>query len=392
MTTDEPVRTAGDADRPARRRRRRTRLVLGAAASWLVFVAAHRVLSGRVWWWNLPDLAPPPAFLAVPVLLLAVLVLLRPARRVGVVLVVAALVLGWPCAGVNFATLWHRPAPAPPDAVTVFSWNTWYWDQLVRTGPGGEPVRDPDRFYRYLRAQAADVYLLQEYLYVDRQDFSPLPVTDPDRLRREFPGFHVAVSGELVTLSRFPIVLERPVDLRPWLDRQWPDLPPAGSSMPDYHTVKTLRTDLRVAGRVLSFYNAHLHVPITGLPSRGGGTAWDGLARYDLRAADYRALAADLADNPHPVLLAGDLNTSPAMRLIRALPDRLVDASRAIDSLYPVSWAGHGLPLWRIDWVFTTTDVTVHRYRMVPQGGLSDHRGQLVVVSIPSCRERTSCR
>ncbi|MFG3684798.1 endonuclease/exonuclease/phosphatase family protein [Micromonospora sp. NPDC047740] len=390
---EAPTRTAEGGGAPGSRRRRWiTWVMLGASGSWLVFVAAHRGLSGRVWWWNLPDLAPPLLFLAVPVLLLAALPLARPARRVGAMPAVAALVLGWPCAGVNIAALWHRPPPAPADAITVFSWNTWYWDQLVRTGPRGEPIRDPDRFYRFLRAQAADVYLLQEHLYLDGQDWSPLPVADPERVRREFPGFHVAVSGELVTLSRFPIVLDRPVDLRPWLARHWPALPPADSRLPDYHTVKTLRTDLLVFGSVVSFYNAHLYVPVVGLPTRGGGTAEDGLARQDLREANYLAVAADVADNPHPVVLAGDLNTSPAMRQLRTLPDRLVDATPALDSLYPTSWARYGLPLWRLDWVFTTADVDVHRYRMVPAGGLSDHSGQLVVVSLQDCRERTSCR
>ncbi|MFJ6194820.1 endonuclease/exonuclease/phosphatase family protein [Micromonospora sp. NPDC092111] len=367
---------------PAPGRRWPGRVLLAAAGSWLAFVVAHLLLSGRAWWWNLPDLAPPLLFLAVPVLLLALAPLARPARGVAAALAAGSLVLGWSCAGVNAAALWHRPDPAPPDAIRVFSWNTWYWDQLVRTGPHGEPIRDPDRLYRYLRAQAADVYLLQEYLYIDGADWDPLPVTDVDRLRREFPGFHVAVSGELVTLSRFPITLDRPVDLRPWLDRQWADLPPADSQLPAYHTVKTLRTDLLVAGREVSFYNSHLYVPVVGLPARQPDTADDGLARHDLRQANYRALAADVADNPHPVVLAGDLNTSPAMRLLHALPDRLVDATAALRSPYPTSWARYGLPLWRLDWVFTTPDVDVHEYRMVPPDGLSDHSGQLVVVSL----------
>jgi endonuclease/exonuclease/phosphatase family metal-dependent hydrolase len=384
VATEERVRVVDDAGGPPQRRRRTTWIVLGAALMWLVFVAAHRVLSGRVWWWNLPDLAPPLAFLTVPVLLLITLALVRPAsrRRVGAALVLAALVLGWPCTGVNAATLWHRPTSTPPDAITVFSWNTWYWDEAVRTGPDGEPIRDPDQLYQYLHEQAADVYLLQEFVYVDRRDWSVSPVTDLDRLRQEFPGFHIAFTGELVTLSRFPIVRERPLDLRPWMSRQWPDFPPAGSPLPDYHTVKTLRTDLLVAGKVVAFYNAHINVPITGLPSRDDDTAWDGLARHDMRAAGYRALAADVTGNPHPILLAGDLNTSPAMRQLRTLPDRLVDASPALDSLYPASWSLFGLPFWRIDWVFTTADVDVHEYQMVPQDDLSDHRGQRVVVSI----------
>ncbi|MEO3781197.1 hypothetical protein ABGB16_31265 [Micromonospora sp. B11E3] len=156
-TVEEPVQPADDTGRP-RSWRRLTWLVLGASGAWLAFVAAHLLLSGRIWWWNLPDLAPPLVFLAVPVLLLAALPLARFARWAVAASAVAALALGWPVAGVNAAALWHRPPPAPPDAITVFSWNTWYWDQLLRTGPRGEPIRDPERFYRYLRAQAADVY------------------------------------------------------------------------------------------------------------------------------------------------------------------------------------------------------------------------------------------
>ncbi|MEV0609403.1 endonuclease/exonuclease/phosphatase family protein [Polymorphospora rubra] len=365
---------------PRRRRRWGARVAFGAAGAWLVFVAAHRLLSGRAWWWNLPDLLPPLLFVAAPLLLLVLVPLARPARIWCAALLVAALALGWPVAGVNPATLWHRPAPAPPDAVTVFSWNTWYWDQMLATGPGGEPIHDPDRLYRYLHAQAADVYLLQEFLYFT-PEWDPVPVADVDRLRREFPGFHIAVAGELLTVSRFPITLERPLDVRPWLDREWDDLPPADSAMPAYHTVKTLRTDLLVDGRVVTFYNSHLHVPVVGLPARAPDTADDGLARHDLRQASVRALAADVADNPHPVVFAGDLNTSPAMRLLRTLPDRLVDATAALDSPYPVSWARYGLPLWRLDWLFTSADVDVHEYRMVPPDGLSDHSGQFAVVS-----------
>ncbi|MER7166908.1 endonuclease/exonuclease/phosphatase family protein [Micromonospora sp. NPDC000207] len=353
------------------------------AGAWLLFVLSHTYLSGRAWWWNLPDLLPPVALLVVPLLLVVVVAVAvrRRARLVGLGLAVAALLLGWSGNGVVAATLWHRPPPAPADAVTVFAWNTWYWDELLAIGPDGERTRDPDRFYSYLHAQDADVYLLQEYLYLT-PELDPLPVDGLDRLRREFPGFHVAAVGELVTVSRYPIVREHPVDLRPFLDRRWPDLPPADSRLPEYHTVKTLRTDLLVGGRVLSVYNSHLHVPMVGLPARRSDTADDTLARHDLRQADYRALAADVEDNPHPVLLAGDLNTSSAMRLLRTIPDRLVDASPALGSPYPVSWARYGLPLWRLDWLFTTDDVTVHRYLMVDPAGLSDHTGQLAVVSL----------
>nr|MDT0656793.1 endonuclease/exonuclease/phosphatase family protein [Micromonospora sp. DSM 115978] len=368
--------------------------VLIAAGIWLLFVVVHRGFSGRVWWWTLPDLAPPVVFLAVPAALLLATPLARPARGRIAALVLASLALGWPVAGVNLTALWHRPGPVPPDAVTVFAWNTWYWDQLARgpdaPSPMVRPPRDTDRFYRYLREQDADVYLLQEYLYFSA-DWQPIRVDHLDRLRREFPGFHVAVSGELLTLSRFPLVLTRPLDLRPWLSRQWEDLPPPDSQLPAYHTVKTLRTDLRIAGRVVSFYNSHLHVPVLALPTLDQADRDDLRERHDLRQADYRALAADVAGNPHPIVLAGDLNTTPAMGLLGALPDRLVDAVPATGALYPTSWARVGLPMWRLDWVFTTTDVDIHRYVLVRPAGLSDHHGQRVTVSISGCPGGTPC-
>lgn len=359
------------------------RLVVGCAAAWLLFVAAHRSLSGRVWWWTLPDLTPPVAFLVVPVLLLVAVPLLRPARRWVAALALVALALGWPLSGVHPAALWYRPGPVPADAITVFAWNTFYWDQLATapTTSDGRPAHDPDLLYRYLRAQRADVYLLQEYLYFDAA-WQPIPIDDTERLRREFPGYHIAVAGELLTLSRFPIVDKRPLDLRPWLSRPQPNLPPADTAMPDYYTLKTLRTDLRIAGRVVSFYNSHIILPVADATALDPRQRRETYAAQDRRRAGYRALAADVAANPNPIVLAGDLNTSPAMGLIRTLPDRLVDATGSMDRVYPVSWSRYGLPLWRLDWAFTTTDVTVHRYRMVPADTLSDHHGQRVMLSL----------
>jgi endonuclease/exonuclease/phosphatase family metal-dependent hydrolase len=350
--------------------------VVAATAGWLALVVAQLALSGRVWWWNLPDLIPPVLFAAVPVLLAVVAPLARPARwRILAALLVAA-VLGWPLTGLQPASLWHRPPPVTPGAVTVFAWNTFYWDTPVDGPP------DPDRLYRHLREQQADVYLLQEYLYFTA-DLQPIRIDHADRLSREFPGYQISVSGELITLSRFPIVAEQPLDLRRWLTEPQDDLVPSGTALPAYHTVKTLRTDLLVAGRLVSFYNAHVYVPVVGLPVGGSGTAASVRDRQDQRRANYRALTADLEANPNPVVLAGDLNSTSAMGLLRTLPDRLVDAGPATGSVYPVSWTWFGLPLWRLDWTVTSADVAVHRYRMVSSGGLSDHAGQHLTLSFP---------
>ncbi|GAA5049323.1 endonuclease/exonuclease/phosphatase family metal-dependent hydrolase [Thermocatellispora tengchongensis] len=372
------------ASRRAARARRRLRPVPGAAAAWLVFTGLHLALSGRVWWWQIPELVPPFAFAVVPVLLLAAALVTRRARRVTAVVALACLILGGGASGINLAALWHRPAPAPPDAITVFSWNTWYWDQrweggMPRPPATGTPPRDAGDFYRFLREQDADVLLLQEYVYFGPGS-RPIRVDDLARLRREFPGHHIAVASELVTLSRFPIVLQRGIDLRPWAEEERDRAVPPGSSMPDFHTVKTLRTDLRVGGRTVSFYNTHINSPVDSA-YRGLDPRRLSPEQHRLRRANLRALAADAGANPHPAVLAGDFNASPAMGILRLLPDRMRDAAPALGSLYPATWNDRR-PWWRIDWAFATPEVTVHEYELVRSGGMSDHSGQRLVISV----------
>ncbi|MFC5830999.1 endonuclease/exonuclease/phosphatase family protein [Nonomuraea insulae] len=361
--------------------RRRIPLVLCAATAWLVFVLLHRALSGRVWWWQVPELVPPLALAAVPVVLLAAaLAMARRARRAAAAVALVSLTLGGGASGLNLASLWHRAAPAPPDSIKVFSWNTWYWDQPVggtMPPPTGTPARDVAAFYRYLHAQDADVLLLQEYVYFGA-DSRPIRVHDLDRLRREFPGFHIATASEMVTLSRFPIVLERGLGPRPEDSRDTP-VPP-GSDWPGFYTVKTLRTDLRIGNRTASFYNSHISSPVD--PSAGGLDLLSlGRTQHEARQADLRALAADIQANPLPAFLAGDFNVSPAMGILRLVPGRMADATPALRSLYPATWDDRW-PWWRIDWAYTTQEITVHEYRLVRSNGLSDHSGQRLVLSL----------
>ncbi|GAA3418196.1 endonuclease/exonuclease/phosphatase family protein [Streptosporangium vulgare] len=389
--TDTRVVTATAGPEPVRRSRWWSWPLLSAPVAWLVFVVLHRVLSGRVWWWQVPELVPPLAFAVLPVLLLAVALPARRARGWIAAVTLASLVLGAGLSGLNPAALWHRAPPAPPGAITVFSWNTLYWDMVVggetMPPPTGTPARDIDDFYRYLHDQKADVYLLQEYVYFG-PDSKAIRVDDLARLRREFPGYHIATASELVTVSRFPIALQQGLDLRPWVSERRDAILPPDPGLPDFSAVKTLRTDVRVGGgsgnggngeKIVSFYNTHINSPVHAFP-KGMDPRRLNRTQYERRQANLRALAADVERNPHPVVLAGDFNASPAMGILRLLPDRLVDATPVLGSLYPTSWDDRW-PLWRIDWAFTTPDVTVHRYGLVWSEGLSDHSGQHLVIS-----------
>lgn len=381
---------AGAAARPGRAPGRwcwGTRLVVTASVLWLGFVAAQLAFAGRVWWWSLPELAPPLVFVLVPLLLLVIAPLARPARgRIAVVLV-GALLLGWDISGVNAPALWHRPPPAPADALTIFSFNTWYWDQprtpaRLRPPEAGTSATDRDAFYTYLRDQDADVYLLQEYVYM-WDDFAPFRVTDRERIEAEFPEHHVAILGEFVTLSRYPIRAQTGLDLRPWLTEEHGVRPPPGSELPEYYTTKALRTDIEVGSRLISLYNTHIPPPDQRTSLHRGESRQAVRLQYDLRRASLRSLAEDVAANPLPTVVTGDFNSSPASGMPRLLPDRLVDAAPALRSLYPATWSEQWpLPLWRIDWAFTTAELTVHDYDLIRAGDLSDHSGLRLNVSL----------
>lgn len=346
-----------------------TRLLVAATLTWAVFLALHAVLSGRWWLWLVVELAPPILLVVVPSLLLAVTPLAARRVRLPLALTQAAmLAVGLAAAGLTL------PAPAAggvPD-LKVFAWNTDYWHQ----------DDDPERFYAYLRAQRADVYLLQEYLnFTDR----PIRIDELDRIRAEFPGYHVAVASELITISRVPIVAWRPIDASPRLPAAEGVAPPAGTDWRDYYTTKALRTDLRVGERLVSLYNVHLAVQIDLGKSPLSSDFYRFVhGQFHRRAAQLETLHADLAANPNPVLVAGDFNATSWMRELRTFCDTLRCHDPVRPSWLPASWPARGLPrLWRLDWIFSRGDVTVADYRFLPGGDMSDHLPQRVWLSVP---------
>ncbi|MFG3351213.1 endonuclease/exonuclease/phosphatase family protein [Streptomyces sp. NPDC048001] len=363
-----PVRSAG-ARPPGPRPRRRTglRLLVAASAAWGLFTVLGHLLSGRWWPWLLADLAPPPLFAAVPLLLLALclLPLARGARGRLVPLLVAVLLAGVPRAGLHWGALvpGGGPGPAPPGALKVFSWNTLYWDT----------TDDPGAFHRFLASRDADVYLLQEYLAW--RDGRPAPVDRLARLRAEFPGYRVVVLGELVTLSRRPVVAVPPVGPARGLT-------PRSGWGERFERGKVLRTDIDVDGTVVSFYNVHVPVQLDVHRSVLSSGFYRVVRDRDAqRREHYRALLEDARANRNPVLISGDFNTTPAMGDLRGLRSAFRDALPASSGLLPGTWDAGGPALWRLDWTFTGGELAVHRYAFVPPEGLSDHRGQELLVS-----------
>jgi hypothetical protein len=350
------------------------RALVSLAAAALGMAALHRLLTGRTWLWVLPDLVPPPLFLATPLALAAASAVLRLRGRLGrtagrAVLLIAlvALGLGADQAGLDYRALTGgaRDGLAPVGALRVVSWDTFTWTR--RRGPGP--------FYRFLHDQHADVYVLQGY----PGPFRPLLPGDGADLRREFAGWQLAQVGDLVTVSRFPIVAQLPLLTNPQ--------PPPGTGNIDFvgaWRYGALRTDLRVGDRVLSVYNAHFYDhfafnvgPLTPAFYRNVR----GLAAG--RRAQFDQLRADIAANPHPVVVAGNLNTLPNNGDLRRLGP-LVDAGRAGHTLYPATFRFVRLNLWKLDWIFVTPRVRVHEYTLHDPHRLSTRSLQSAVVSLPA--------
>ncbi|MFD7137638.1 endonuclease/exonuclease/phosphatase family protein [Streptomyces sp. NPDC059894] len=341
-----------------------TRLLVAATAVWALLLALHLLLVGRWWPWVVVEATPPLTLVAVPLLLLALVPLARPVRRRLSVVLVVLLLAGAHLAG--YGPGWGGPAEtARGTEVKVFAWSTDYWQM----------TDDKDAFYAFLRRQDADVYLLQEYLYWEGDQ--PVRIDDSARLRAEFPGYRIAVEGELLTLSRLPVVAEHH-------DR-------VAATGTDWYWkgTKAQRTDIRVGGSVVSFYNVHLAVPFrvgdNPLSSRFRDFTKD---QSDWRNRELRKLRADLTDNPRPAVVAGDFN-SPWMKLTPLGAGTRLHSPAA--SLLPArSWPVSDYPLprlWRLDWLFTDGGLAVPGYRFGGGEDFSDHAAQEIRVVVPDATD-----
>ncbi|GGY32985.1 endonuclease/exonuclease/phosphatase family protein [Streptomyces omiyaensis] len=390
----EPSAAHPDPARPGRVRRiaRGTRLwygraVVAASAVWLAYAVVRWLVSGRWHWSIMLDVVPPLILLGTPLLLLVASAAACGRRRpvaaaVSGTALALALVTG---SGLNWSALRHEPGPVPAGALRVVSLNTQYW--AMATGS--------DRLIALLKSRNADVYLLQEHV-----GWTPglgedgyWRLEDDAALRRAFPGYHMARRGELLTLSRYPIVAQHPVGPGPAL---------TFGERPDFGQVfareKVLRTDLAVGGRVLSAYNVHITVPLA-LDNLNPFTDFDhdGYLRrkHAWRQAEFAALKRDVAANTHPTVIAGDFNATAAMRSLDELRRVARDATPANPSFLPLSWKfaslgefgedelfNRDLPFFRVDWAFTKGSTTLHRYDFLPTDGISEHRMQELRLSL----------
>jgi endonuclease/exonuclease/phosphatase family metal-dependent hydrolase len=371
---------AGELPEPAGRRWCwGTRLLVAGTALWTVLFVLHVTLVGRWQPWLVVEIVPPLTAVVVPLLLLAAVPFARPVRRWLSAVLVLLLLAGAHLAG--FGWTGTTSDSARGTEVKVFAWSADYWQMAAH---------DKDAFYDYLRRQDADVYLLHEYLnwnYTNRDEqqvcTSPVLIDDKARLRAEFPGYRLLVQGELLTLTRLPVVAA-PNQRVPSEGEDW-----------YWKGSKSQRTDIRAGGRTVSFYNVHLPIRFRPCDIRYGWDRFRQASEFqeDWWTRELRRLRADLRGNSHPAVVAGDFNaawmdhyplgsgTRPHDPGGSLLPARTWPACEGSCSL-PQSW--RMLPqLWRFDWLFTSGDLAVSDYRLRGGEALSDHAAQKIRLVVP---------
>ncbi|MER6362401.1 glycosyltransferase [Kitasatospora sp. NPDC001527] len=360
------------------------RTLVGLTGLWLLYAFVRWSVSGRWHWAILLDAVPPLFLVGTPLfLLLAATAACGPRRTWALGLALPPLLLALTTgSGINWPALWHGERPVPPGALHVVSFNTQYW--AASTGV--------DKLYDLIHRQDADVYLFQEHVVwqpgLGEDGYRRLD--DDARLAAEFPGYHIARTGELLTVSRYPITSQRSVGPGAALG---PD--PSFSRI--FARDKVMRTDLQVGATLLSVYNVHVTVPLAPDLDPFSGFDFDSYfkRKFAWRQEEIRGLEADLRNNPNRTLIAGDFNASPAMRDLDGVRSLADDAIRANNDLLPLSWkfsapagfdwdsaVNRPYPFWRLDWSFTRGPVTVHRYDFRPAEGISEHRLQDLWLSL----------
>ncbi len=271
-------------------------------------------------------------------------------RWTGVAAALLAVLIGWTQADLHVPRLVAALETEGP-RITVFNWNTQYW------------ASDAERtqFFEYLRARDTDVYHLQEHLDPTTRQ----PPNDDSELARAFPGYSIHRSGELLTLSRLPV-------LATW--------------MPPDRTM--LRVDVLVDGQTVHLYN--VHVPVQIIPRaaiRPQSLLADVDARFDRRARELAGLATDIATDDAPLIASGDFNSSGSMGVMEPILTATEDAAVATGDTWPRTWPSWGPRLWRIDYVLSAHGLTALRNDDIDPLGFSDHWGQRTVLALPPAGE-----
>lgn len=207
-----------------------------------------------------------------------------------------------------------------------------------------EQVGGFDRLGQEIARHDADLIVMQ-----DADEFNKPGARLPAPLQAALQGRQLVQRGEYMIASRVPL-----------RDCRTPPMP--GKRSADHY----LRCVITVEGREIDLVTLHLFSPRSGLNAArhdrlAGLDEWQ--FNLDVRRNQVRAVVADLARQPRPLIVAGDFNLPQASPLMRQLLDAgLRDAFSSAGRGYGFTH-GHSLRPYisflRIDHILVSPDIGV---------------------------------
>lgn len=331
------------------------------------------LLHPQQWWWvSLLGLAFPFFLLVVICFLVGWLVMLK--FRLTLISL-CALVLGYKNIGVFIA--FHAPSTfeitKDPKTIRVVSWNVARFIELKRNNNQGSITRK--KMMALLAEQQADVLCLQEFYTSDNPAYYDNIATICQELGYPYYYLSKDLDGDSayytsVIFSRYPLVDSGMVRFpRP--------------SQPEV----LLQADLQTADGIIRVFTTHLQsqrfdkqdyqrmekireredslfyhfIPIVGKVKKG----------LVIRSQQADMIASLLADSPHPVVLAADLNDVPNSYTYFTVRGSLQDAFLKKGSGIGRTYRGLS-PTLRIDYIFADRRLRVKQFTRVKKD-YSDH-------------------
>lgn len=312
-----------------------------ATVVWTLFLVAWFLTGTRVWFWVLPDSAPTIILIIVPVLLFATVPFMPYARWAWSMTLVAAALACLPRTDVGlqfFPRSGCRVSESNQDPISILSWNTNFWGE-------GNPFVGAN-----VAGAGADIIALQEV----QKDVRNKYVTWTPR---DFPGSSyrtVIRKGELAIATNLDVLSDNRDDtIFPYL---WADI-------------------ITPSKRVIRVINVHIPVHLSLSLHPGDENFLDFVrTRFSIRNQELANLRVIVDKSPHPVILAGDFNSTASMASFRLATNGLCDSIYASGLKNPMTWSLFGLPLWRPDYVMTSPGINVMNYEVFPMNDISDHR------------------
>lgn len=309
----------------------------------LIFIL-QTLLAGRVWFWNIFSIIPPIFFTLLYLILIFWNVAIK--KKYNIVFIIFCLPLAIYSSDFSLKLFIDQPTN---DSlfIKIFNWNTHFWDE-----------DNKEEFYKFLLAQEADVYQLQEHIQTRNGYF--IELDDLDEVKYYFEGYTVVKKTEFLTITKLPVI-------QSYREEE------------SYY----LRVDVQVDQDILSLYNVHMPVHInTAIIPNVYRFAVDLKHRYDFRNQEFNRLIKDIKNNSNKYYISGDFNTTKSMGKIQDVISLGKDTAYAGDNLFNATWEVDNIRLWRIDFNIAHNDLKVLNYKEVDPLNYSDHWAQLVTIQL----------